>query len=82
VRNYWEHVGEQIENLMRTHWEQKIPMPPTPTTKRKKKKNLRSPGWVHAASPHWLQDFFLMASPCSLPFLGLAKGRSMNFGSV
>jgi hypothetical protein len=68
VRSYRKHVEEHIGNLnvmlkthwepdgnfMRTCWEQQNP-PPPPTPKETK----TWPPWMHATSPHCLQEFFL-----------------------
>jgi hypothetical protein len=37
MKNYWEHVGEPIRNLMGTHWE--IQKSNTPTLPSKENKN-------------------------------------------
>jgi hypothetical protein len=49
---------------METQWELEKPLN-TPTLPQKKKKNLGT--WVHAASPHWLQECFGL--PIFLSFL-------------
>jgi hypothetical protein len=51
---------------MGTHWEQqKFNTPTLPQNKEK----LGSP-WVHATSPHWLQDFFF-GLPMAFAIFGL-----------
>ncbi len=52
VRSYWEHVGEHIGNLMGNN---KSPTPPTNPQEKK-----TCPPWVHAASPHCLQEIILL----------------------
>jgi len=71
VGTYWEHVGgthwklgEHVDgNTMGTKLGTRKTQHPCPPPK----ENAFGPLGVDAASPHWLQDFFL-AYLCSLPF--------------
>jgi hypothetical protein len=50
-----EHIWEQFENLMGTHWEQgkktTNPSPPAPSKNRK-----LDHSWVHSEPSHWLHE--------------------------
>lgn len=52
----WDNVKEQLG----TCWEQQKSNTLTlPKRKRRRKKKKPMRHWVHAASPHWLQESFL-----------------------
>ncbi len=55
MRSYWEHIGEHVENPLRTWWEHidnnKKPHPHSP-------QKITLAPWVHASSLHWLKDIF------------------------
>jgi len=55
-----KELGNQFENPLGTHWEQKIPTPPPHPPKEKKKKKLGH--WVHASLPHCLPRISMLAS--------------------
>ncbi len=64
VMCYGEHVGEHIENLMRTHWElgenDAPPLPPTPKLKWKKARHLE----CMLGPSHWLREISLPKRVC------------------